>query len=120
VIGVLGEDPFGSYLDLAVAGERIDGRPVVVRRYADPASLGACDLLFLASSQQLAVDEVLSRLEGRPTLTVADFDGFVGEGGIVEMFVEQDRVRFRIGRAAARSAGLNLRSQLLRAAAVVR
>jgi YfiR/HmsC-like len=119
VIGVLGEDPFGTFLDLAVAGERIDGRAVIVRRFADPQSLGDCDLLFVARSQQRAVDAILSRLEGRPTLTVADFDGFVDGGGIVEMFVEQDRVRFRIGRAAARAAGLNMRSQLLRAAAAV-
>src|SRR5450432_2322261 len=30
VIGVLGEDPFGAYLDDLVRGEKIDGRPLAI------------------------------------------------------------------------------------------
>jgi hypothetical protein len=119
VIGVLGQDPFGSILEQAVAGERISGRPIVLRRYAAPADLGPCDLLFIAASHQQATAQVLSRLRGTQTLTVADFAGFVGRGGAVELFLEQDRVRFRIDRDAAQRAGVVLRSQLLRAAASV-
>src|SRR5438128_12279187 len=33
VIGVLGEDPFGSYLDETVRGEKVNDRPLVVQRY---------------------------------------------------------------------------------------
>ncbi len=32
VIGVLGDDPFDGALDQAVAGERVNGRPIIVRR----------------------------------------------------------------------------------------
>ncbi|MDP9199995.1 MAG: YfiR family protein [Pseudomonadota bacterium] len=119
VIGVLGQDPFGSILEQAVAGERISGRPIVVRRYVGLAELAPCDLLFVAASHQHATAQVLSRLKGTQTLTVADFAGFVGRGGAVELFLDQDRVRFRIDRDAAQRAGVVLRSQLLRAAASV-
>lgn len=120
VIGVLGQDPFGSRLEQAVEGERISGRPIVVERYAEVADLAPCDLLFVAASHQRATAQVLSRLKGSQTLTVADFAGFVGRGGAVELFLEEDRVRFRIDRDAAQAAGLVLRSQLLRAAATVK
>jgi hypothetical protein len=119
VIGVLGQDPFGSRLEQAVEGERISGRSIVVQRYAELADLAPCDLLFVAASHQRATAQVLSRLKGSRTLTVADFAGFVGRGGAVELFLEEDRVRFRIDRDAAQAAGLLLRSQLLRAAATV-
>src|SRR5437868_3956082 len=33
VIGVVGEDPFGTLLDEAVKGETVSGRPLSVRRY---------------------------------------------------------------------------------------
>lgn len=120
VIGVLGQDPFGSILELAVDGERISGRPIVVQRYARLADLAPCDLLFVAASHQRATAQVLSRLKGAQTLTVADFAGFVGRGGAIELFLDEDRVRFRIDRDAAQAAGLVLRSQLLRAAAMVK
>lgn len=119
VIGVLGQDPFGSILELAVEGERISGRPIIVRRYAGLADLAPCDLLFVAASHQQATAQVLSRVRAAQTLTVADFAGFVGRGGAVELFLDQGRVRFRIDRDAAQAAGLVLRSQLLRAAASV-
>jgi hypothetical protein len=120
VIGVLGQDPFGSILEQAVEGERISGRPIVVRRYAELADLAPYDLLFVAASHQQAMARLLARLKGWQTLTVADFAGFVGRGGAVELFLDEGRVRFRIDRDAAQAAGLVLRSQLLRAAATVK
>src|SRR5438874_7448378 len=36
VIGVLGEDPFGSFLDETVRGETVNGHPLVVQRYREP------------------------------------------------------------------------------------
>ena len=119
VIGVLGQDPFGSILEQAVEGERISGRPIVVRRYAGLADLAPCDLLFIAASHQQATVQVLAHVRAAQTLTVADFAGFVRRGGAVELFLDEGHVRFRINRDAAQAAGLVLRSQLLRAAASV-
>lgn len=120
IIGVIGEDPFGPLLDQVVAGEHIAGRPIVVRRFPGPENLGASDLLVVASSERAATERVLKRVAGVPTLTVADFEGFVGQGGAVEFYLHEGRVRFRIDRRAAEAAGLRLRSQLLRAAALVK
>jgi hypothetical protein len=120
VIGVLGHDPFGSILEQTVEGERISGRPIIVQRYEVLADLAPCDLLFVAASHRQATAQLLSRLQGSQTLTVADFAGFVGRGGAVELFLDDGRVQFRIDRDAAQAAGLVLRSQLLRAAATVK
>jgi hypothetical protein len=84
------------------------------------AELEAPRALGLAASHQQAMAQLLSRLQGWQTLTVADFAGFVGRGGAVELFLDEGRVRFRIDRDAAQAAGLVLRSQLLRAAATVK
>src|SRR5579859_1986919 len=42
VIGVLGDDPFDGTLDQAVAGERVDGRPIAVRRLKSIAEAKGC------------------------------------------------------------------------------
>ena len=120
VLCVLGRDPFGPVLEQAVHGERVNGQPIVVLRHAEPDQIQHCDLLFVAASHEAVTAQVLARTRGRQTLTVGDFEGFVGRGGAIEFYLEADRVRFRIDRGAAQAAGLSLRSQLLRAATLVK
>jgi hypothetical protein len=117
---IRGEDPFGTLIDETLRGERIDGRPAEVRRLAAGDSAASCDLLFLSRSARDDLGDILAGIAGRPVLTVADFDGFVGAGGSVELYLEEGFVRFRIDRRAAEAAGLQLRSQLLKAASAVR
>ncbi len=50
VIGILGQDPFGSALDDAVRGETVNGRPLVVKRFASAADLRPCQILFIDRS----------------------------------------------------------------------
>jgi hypothetical protein len=120
VIGIVGRDPFGHHIDDAVRGEQVAGRPVVVRRYAAPDALGPAHLLFIGDSHARALGGILARLDDAPTLTVADFAGFVGRGGAIELFLDRGRVRFRIDRSAAHDSGVELSSKLLRSAAAVR
>src|SRR6266852_4378714 len=40
VIGVLGEDPFGPYLDETVRGEKVNNRPLVVQRRSEERRVG--------------------------------------------------------------------------------
>lgn len=119
VIGVLGGDAFGQVLDQAFEGVRIGDRTVVIRRFDEPEQVDGVDLLFLAESEHDAADRALARVADSHTLTVADFAGFVGQGGAVELFMDDGHARFRVDRRAAESAGLGLRAQLLRAAASV-
>jgi hypothetical protein len=46
-------------------------------------------------------------------LTVADFEGFLEEGGMIQLFSENNRVRFAINVDAAVRAKLKLSSKLL-------
>jgi hypothetical protein len=117
---VVGDDPFGPVLDRAVDGERVGGRATAVRRLHPREPTDGCDLLFLSPSVRASAKRILARAAKSPTLTVADYEGFVGAGGAVELYLDEGFVRFRIDRSAASAAGLTLRSQLLRAATLVR
>jgi YfiR/HmsC-like len=52
-------------------------------------------------------------------LTVADMDGFLDEGGMIQFLSEDDRVRFAIDVDAAGRATLKISSKLLSLAHVV-
>src|SRR6187551_312193 len=59
VIGVLGDDPFGRALDEIVNGERIKGRPLVVRRVDQVGDARRCHILFISNSESRRVNDVI-------------------------------------------------------------
>ena len=119
VIGVLGSDPFGSYLDKLVEGERIGDHPVVVRRYGRVEDIADCGILFISRSETAGLDAIMARLNGRRLLTVGDVDVFNLSGGMVRFSTEHGKIRLRINIAAARAADLRISSRLLAHATIV-
>ncbi len=117
---VLGQDPFGSTLDSTLAGEALDGKPVVIRRIARPQDAADCRILFVSSTEEHHLKEILAAIDQASVLTVSDIPGFSRRGGIIQFIAEGDRVRFEINLASAESARLVLSSELLKVAAAVR
>ena len=119
VIGVLGDDPFGSYLDELVQGEKIGGHPLVVRRFRRVDDIADCHILFVSRSEAGQFDQIIAHLRDRSVLTVGDEDGFERAGGMVRFVIENNKVRFRINPEAARAGDLAISSKLLRLATIV-
>jgi hypothetical protein len=111
-------NPFGTTIDDLVRGESLDGRPLVVRR-VDGSNVSGCHVLYLPSEFR-ARRMTLQRIETSPVLTVSDAPEFLDEGGIVQLRLLDNRVRFQINAGAADRAGLRLSAQLLRLALDVR
>lgn len=120
VIGVLGEDPFGTYLDETIAGEKIDGHPLTVRRYHNVQQVKNCHILFvnLPKTEQLA--QALTELKGQNILTVSDAANFIRQGGIVQFITENKKIRIQINPETARASDLTISSKLLRVAEIVK
>ena len=115
-ICVYGEDPFGSTLDAVVQGERVGERSLLVQRPDSLDDLDECHVLFVCRSEKNRLGEVMDQVEGKPVLTVADTDGFLRAGGIVNFILEGSKVRFLIDQAAAERNSLRISSKLMRLA----
>jgi hypothetical protein len=119
IIGILGDDPFGAYLDETVRGEMVNGRPLVVQRYRRVDDIKNCHVLFVSRSEAEHLTQVLSSLKGRSILTVSDLDGFTRNGGVIRFATVANKIRLRISLDAAQSAKLMISSKLLRPAEIV-
>jgi YfiR/HmsC-like len=119
VIGILGDDPFGPYLDEAVRGEAVEGHPLTVRRFSRLEEIAGCHILFVPRGEMGRLREVLQTLQGHSVLTVSDAEGFTSGGGMIRFLTDRSRIRLRINLEAARSADLTLSSKLLRPAEIV-
>jgi hypothetical protein len=110
--------PFGTVLDELVAGEALGGRALNVR-LVTPRNADTCHVLFVPDGSD-AKRTVLASVADRPVLTISDADRFLDEGGIVQLRLLDDRVRFEVDLSAAERAGIRLSAQLLRLALRVR
>jgi hypothetical protein len=112
----LGDDPFAGALDRTVAGESVNGRPIVVEHLRPDALPAHCQILFVPRSQSARAAAVIRVLGAAPVLTVGESAGFLQAGGLVNLVVEAGKVRFDVNAEAATARGLRISSKLLRVA----
>ncbi len=106
-----GEHPIGAHLS-KLAGKTVKGVSIAIRRLAAGEGWAGCRMVFVGECNGAA----LAPDPGPAVLTVADCPGFARAGGMVELFREDDKVRFSVNLAAARAAGLRFDPHLLKLA----
>src|SRR5713226_5324723 len=119
VIGVIGKDPFGVALDDAILGQKIQGRPVVIKRFTNIDNVANCDILFVCASESGRLQQIFGALHQAPVLTIGDVDQFAERGGMINLTTEDKRIRFEMNVQAIGRSGLKAGSQLLRLARIV-
>ena len=120
VICVLGQDPFGPALNAILADEATTGKTVVAQRIPTPEDALNCRVLFISSSENTRLKQILTTLGEASVLTVSELPDFTQRGGMVQFVSEGSRVRFEVNLASAEHAGLTLSSELLKVAVNVR
>jgi len=118
-ICVLGEDPFGNYLDDIVRGENAGHHPLVVERHRSTDPVEHCHILFFGQSEMENFRRVLQGIKNNSVLTVGGFQGFANNGGIIRFNVIENKLKLRINLNAAHDARLTISSKLLRQADVI-
>lgn len=109
-------NPFGPRLDEIVAGERWRDAPIDVVTVSDVRQVADCGLVYVPAGSTASFMAERDVLNGRPVLTVGESDDFLARGGMIRLFLDQNRVRFAINQEAATAAGLHISSRLMRLA----
>lgn len=118
IIGVLGPDPFGQFLDEIVRDEKTNGHPIKIERFSSAADARHCHILFIEKSKSEELPEILQSLEGQHVLTVSDMADFPVKGGMVGFFIKNNKIAFEINMTEYKSSGLILSSRLLKLAEI--
>ncbi len=116
IIGIVGNDPFGSSLRESVAGETYHNRPIVIEHYRTPKDIKHCHLLFVPRSENGQVDAILKAIDSKSVVTVGETEDFLNHGGMIALPTDRGRVRLKIKPETMRAANLSVSSKLLRVA----
>lgn len=120
MICVAGADGVREVLGRAVeAKKKAAGRALAVRGLEEGAAPNGCNVLFLDSKAAPPIERHLRAHATEPLLTVSDINAFARHGGMIELFAQDNRMRFNINVDNAAKAGLRVSSSLLQLAAAV-
>lgn len=116
-ICILGQDPFGSNLELIAKKERkLQNKTVLIKRLNSLTELKECAILFISSSEKANLATLLNELKGKSVLTVGDSEQFVASGGMIQFYQREGKIRLMIDPQTFEENNLKPNSQLMRIA----
>ncbi|MCB1947774.1 YfiR family protein [Nitrosomonas sp.] len=110
-----GEDNFGPEIDL-LQTRPVNQLSIKVTRLSDLQHLQNCHVLFISRSEAESLTSILGQSQGKNILTIADSQSAASKGVIINMHLDENKVKFEINLKSARNAGLNINARLLQLA----
>ncbi len=111
-VGILGEDPFGTNIELFFKGRQVNGRDMEVYRAREVKNLLSCHIIFVCRSEKDKIKEIITETRKLPILTIGDnIVGFCETGGIINF---NENTVFEINFQAAQKSELSIDAQLLK------
>ena len=117
IIGVFGESPITGNL-VSIMPKVVDGWKLKIIKIKDIKQATDTHMLFLSLSEKERFPEIIHVVKDSSVLTVSDNDlsdsnNFLAMGGIVNLYLWAQMVRFEINLEAAEAADIKISSKLL-------
>jgi YfiR/HmsC-like len=109
----IGKDPFDGDLEATLQGKSVGARPLRIRHLKQPQEVQGCQVLFVGGSERKEVLPLLAVLKDEAVLTVGESNDFVKQGGMIGLYMDDNKLRFDINVDAASRVKLKISSRLL-------
>ncbi|MBD3234425.1 MAG: DUF4154 domain-containing protein [candidate division Zixibacteria bacterium] len=119
IIGVLGVSRTIELLEKSVEGNRIHGRKVAIKHIDENTDAPDCHILFVGSSTDETITDIIDAFSGISVLTISECSKFADKGGMIELTIKDNKVRFIINLKSIKKSGLAVSSQVLKLAEIV-
>ncbi len=116
-ICILGINPFGKNLEYVIQNRQtLQKLPVVIKDNRQFTEKDSCHILFISESAKDQIATLLPALKMKAVLTVSDIDNFIEQGGMVQFFPYEGKIRLLLNLKAIETAGLKADANLVRIA----
>ncbi|MFA7240073.1 MAG: YfiR family protein [Sulfuricellaceae bacterium] len=109
---ILGRDPFGNILD-SMKGRAVHERKLEVRFIDSVASLGGCQMVYVSPSLEKNIDKIIAQARDQGVLLISDSEGYARRGAMINLYVDENKIRFEINLQSIEASGLKVSSKLL-------
>lgn len=119
VLVVVGDAPIAPALMDSTVDLQIGGRPVHIRTASGPYDVDDAHAVFICAGEHQQVPAILRHLDRKSVLTIGDTEGFAASGVVLNLVMQDNKVRVEANTAAAARARLRVSAHLLRLARIV-
>ncbi len=118
IIGIMDSEPVYAAFESLLADPRFEGRFLILRIDENTASeeLFRCDALFFNKPDPTEIPRMVKKLADRPIVLIGSFEGFLEQGGLVNLTKKQRRLGFEIHMGNSKRRDIEYRAKLLRLA----
>jgi hypothetical protein len=100
-----GHDEFVDVLRATIAGKAVNGHPIEVRRVRSAEELKSCQLIFFRAPERNA-RPAFAELENAGILLVGEENGFLQQGGMINLVLSNGKISYEVNAAALGHAGI--------------
>jgi hypothetical protein len=118
-ITVIGENKFANAIEKIFSKARVKNRNVCVSYISSIDEIKECMILIVPESQTNALGRILEYTNGKPILTIGETKGHGKKGIMINMFIDNNYLRYEINRSALKKSGLRMSSLLLASAIIL-
>jgi hypothetical protein len=119
VVGVVGQQSVVDEINRILTGKSIGGRIFVIHKIDEKSELHDVHMLYFNQSSSLDLEDLAKDLRQAPVLIVTEKRA-LPSFSIINFVMQDNYVRFEISRTRAEEVGIELSSQLLSVATVVK
>ncbi len=116
-ICINGKTEINKYIS-DIEEETVKGRKIKILKNISSDGIKNCQILFV-SRNGYKRNKIEKHLFEKNILLVSDQESFIAEGGVIQYYIENNKLRLKINNDLAERMGLKISSKLLRIAKVV-
>lgn len=117
-ICINGKTEINKYIH-EIEGENVKGKKIKINKNVSGEDIQNCQILFVSRAGVLKLNQIKDILQNNSILLVSDKQDYIRDGGMIEYFIQNNKLRVAINIDSVNKNGLRISSKLLRIAKVV-
>lgn len=111
---VVGENRFGDSLAELQGAKTPQGKIDIdyLGNFSPSMSLTSCNVIYIVNDNAPKAKKILDAIDTSRTLTIGEYPLFCDDGGVIELFIKDDSIRFKINTKLAQQARYQIYAQL--------
>ena len=117
-IGIVGESEMFDALTILAAQRSADGQKVEIKQ-ADDSNASGFQVIFISNTDNNKVDQRIRKHSGKGVLVISEDDRCKTRNSGINLFNQDNKIRFEINMSSVKSNGIKISSKLLELASAV-
>jgi len=117
IIGIIGDNPYGDYLDIAYANRDDSRRKVVIKEIVSLDEISECHMLYIGELNYFTLEEIIDASYG--VFLISHMQGFGERGVHLNYYIQNDRLKFEINPYSSIKSSIRINAKLIKLSKVV-